>query len=56
MPALDPRIIQGIREASIILQRDAVPTHEIVEAFLVSKFSPILIDRLVLRFLRLTMK
>ena len=39
MPALDPRIIRGIREASVILQRDAVPKHEIIEAFLVSKLS-----------------
>ncbi|PMD66607.1 uncharacterized protein K444DRAFT_606921 [Hyaloscypha bicolor E] len=34
MPALDPRIIQGLAEASVIFQR-GVPGHSIVEAFLV---------------------
>jgi uncharacterized membrane protein YpjA len=38
MPALDPRIIHGLGEVSVILQR-SVPEHEIVEAFLVSMFS-----------------
>ena len=38
MPALDPRIIQGLGEfGDIVLKRD-LPTHEIVEAFLVCKF------------------
>jgi hypothetical protein len=39
MPALEARIIQGLSEASVLLRRDGVPTHEIVEAFAVSKFS-----------------
>jgi hypothetical protein len=39
MPALDPRIIQGLADASVILRRGILPTHEIIEAFLVSKFS-----------------
>ncbi|KUJ23273.1 uncharacterized protein LY89DRAFT_777056 [Mollisia scopiformis] len=37
MPALDPRIVQGLSEvgASILVARDSVPKHEIIEAFLV---------------------
>lgn len=40
MPALDlrivqARVIQGMSEASVILRRDSIPTHEIVEAFIV---------------------
>jgi len=37
MPALDPQIIQGLGEVRVILQR-SMPRHEIIEAFLVSKF------------------
>jgi hypothetical protein len=57
MPALDLRIIEGIGKVSVILQRDTVPTHEIVEAFAVSKFSlPLLPGPFILQFLRLTIK
>ena len=43
MPAIliDPRIIQGIGEIgarAVLVGRNAVPQHEIVEAFLVCKF------------------
>ncbi|PMD24306.1 hypothetical protein NA56DRAFT_643541 [Hyaloscypha hepaticicola] len=35
MPTLDPRIIQGLGEiGGVIVKRD-LPTHEIVEAFIV---------------------
>jgi len=37
MPALDLRTIQSLGEASVILRR-SLPTHEIVEAFLVGEF------------------
>jgi hypothetical protein len=37
MPALDLRTIQSLGEASVILPR-SLPTHEIVEAFLVGEF------------------
>lgn len=37
MPTLDPRIIQGLGEiGGVIVKRD-LPTHEIVEAFIVGK-------------------
>lgn len=37
--ALAPRIIQGVAEMGVLVARNPVPKHEIVEAFLVSKFA-----------------
>jgi hypothetical protein len=39
MPTLDPLIIQEMGEISVRLRRASVPTHEVVEAFAVRKFS-----------------
>jgi len=38
--AIAPRIIQGIAEVGVLVHRSSVPKHEIIEAFLVSMFSP----------------
>jgi len=38
MPALDPRLVQVMSETSFILRR-TIPTHEIVEEFLVGELS-----------------
>jgi hypothetical protein len=37
--ALAPRIIQGVAEVAVLVQRNPVPKHEIIEAFLVSKLN-----------------